>query len=262
MKKVKIIKNNKSKYKILAFIVLVCMVAVVIYSASLLLKDSSEYQEVNDTQEQIIDEVVNDSQTESSNNSNNSEFSVDWNKLLSINSDVVAWIYIPDTNINYPVVQGDNDNQYLHKNIYGKYSKGGTIFVEAYNTNPFENVNTIIYGHNLMNSKMFSDLRKYTNKKFFNQHNVVYIYLPNGEVREYKVISFHIVKSNDTKIYNPYVENINDYIDYALKNNKLSTSYTSSANDKIITLSTCTNRDDTDRYVLHAVYTDVNDAES
>lgn len=244
----KLKKDNKSKYKILAFIILVCILIISGIIISMLFKDYPEYQEVAETQEKVIDEVVEDVSDD------NEDISIEWNKLKSINEDVIAWIVIPDTNIDYPIVQGDNDNQYLHRSIYGKYSKGGTIFVEANNIVPFEDVNTIIYGHNLMNNKMFSDLRRYTNKKYAESHNIVYIYLPNGEKREYKVVSFHKVKADDVNIYNPYVENVSDYKEYMMKNNKISSEYQERTGDKVITLSTCTNGNDNERYVLHAVY--------
>ena len=85
--------------------------------------------------------------------------------------------------------------------------------------------------------------------------NIIYIYLPNGEIREYKVLSLHIVKADDKNIYNPYVTDIEKYSEFVFQNNKISgVNVEIYSNDNMITLSTCTNTDDNERYVLHAVW--------
>ena len=76
------------------------------------------------------------------------EFSINWEELKSINKDAIAWIKIDGTNISYPIVQGEDNEKYVKKDIYGKKSKGGCIFVDSKIKNPFRSLNTIIYGHN------------------------------------------------------------------------------------------------------------------
>ena len=178
------------------------------------------------------------------------EFSIDWDSLLAINEDIIAWIRIPDTNISYPVVQGSTNSEYIHKSIYGNYLKAGTIFVDSNISDPFNCANTIIYGHNLGNGTMFSDLRKYKNTEFGNEHNIIYIYFPDDTVLHYKFVSFHVVNSTNTNIYNPYVTDVVDYSDYVFADNYYPDTELKET-DRLITLSTCTNWGDT-RYVLHA----------
>lgn len=241
-------KQNKSRLlKALAFLLLIIIVGLIFYTGKEVADDYIEYKEVEDTQEEIIEQVV-DTSSETEN-----EFSIDWDELKSINSDVIAWVRIPNTNISYPVV---NSSKYLRKNIYGRYSKGGTPFVDDNIAKPFDCVNTIIYGHNLQNGTVFADLKKYSNQEYANAHSTVYIYLPDNTIRKYTIVSFHIVKATDTGIYNPFVEDVMEYKDVMLSNNVLK-NVDIDTNDKIITLSTCTNKGD-NRYVLHCKWQDDN----
>ena len=257
------IKENKGKLlKILAFLLFIGIVGEAIMMIKISFNDLKEYKEVKETQDQIIEEVVENSKNYEEDTKGvkkeKKPFSIDWNKLNKINKDVIAWIRIPNTSISYPIVQVQYDNsKYIHKNIYGKYSKGGTIFVDGNIVNPFNCANTIIYGHNLANNRMFSQLKKFSNSNFA-KNNHIYIYFPSGEIKEYKVISFHSsIKSDDRNIYNPYVDDITEYKSQLLKSTKWSSKdliEEININDEIITLSTCTNRDKNTRYVLHAVY--------
>lgn len=240
-------KKNKSKVlKTLAFFLLLVIAILLSLIGSTVVNDCDEYKEVENTQQDIIDDVVTEN--------DEYPFTVDWNKLKSINNDVVAWIRIPDTNISYPVVQGNSNNKYLRKNIYGNYSRGGVPFIDANISNPFKCTNTIIYGHNLMNGAMFSQLKNYSKNEYAEKHNIVYVYLPTGEIREYKVFAFHIVQATDKNIYNPYVEDIEIYKDYMMQNNKITNNDMEiQMSDEVITLSTCTNKGES-RYVLHCIY--------
>ena len=234
------------QYKALAFFLLLGIAILFSLIGSTVVNDYDEYKEVEDTQQEIIDDVVTENEE--------IPFTVDWNKLKSINNDIVAWIRIPDTNISYPVVQGSSNKQYLRKNIYGNYSRGGVPFVDANISKPFECPNTIIYGHNLANGAMFSQLKNYSKNEFAEEHNIVYMYLPTGEIREYKVFSFHIVQATDKNIYNPYVENLEEYKGYMMQNNKITNNDMEiQMSDEVITLSTCTNKGES-RYVLHCIY--------
>ena len=238
--------TDKSKVlKSLALFLIIIILILLSLIGKMIFKDIKEYKEVEDTQQKIIDDVV-------TKDDNDTVFSIDWNRLKAINEDI-AWIRIPDTTISYPIVQSDSNTQYLRMNIYGEYSRGGTPFVDSNIENPFSCPNTIIYGHNLMNGAMFSQLKKYSDSEFANKHQVVEIYLPTDEKREYKVVAFHIVQATDRNIYNPYVDKIEDYKKYMLQGNKVNNEDTELfESDKIITLSTCTNNGDS-RYVLHAV---------
>lgn len=243
-------KKNKSKeLKILAYFLALCIIILSVVIGNKVATDYNEYKEVNDTQEKIIDDVVDTS----SNDNQTKEFSINWSKLLSINADIIAWIRVPDTDISYPVVQGETNSQYLRKNIYGDYSRGGTPFVRAEQQEPFNCVNTIVYGHNLMNGKIFAQLKNYRNKSFADEHNKVYVYLPSGEIRKYQVYSFHTIEASDEQVYGLCVDSTLEYSKAMNKGNVLDTDIDIDDSTQVLTLSTCTNKGD-GRYVLHAVY--------
>lgn len=180
---------------------------------------------------------------------------IDWNKIKNINADVIAWIRIPNTNINYPVLKGQNDNTYLRHNLYHNYSRNGSIFASQFNKNPFNDFNTVIYGHNRENGLMFSQLKQYKNADFYNSHKYIYVYFPDGERRRYQIVSFHIVDDGDPKIYNYNIENFDEYKPFIDQNNILENIVLENDSEiqKVLTLSTCTNRKTNERYVVHAI---------
>lgn len=221
------------------------------YSVHMIYQSYSEYKQVDDTYNQVVDECVDNTET-STEQENVDVFQVDWDKLLNINSDIIAWIRIPDTKINYPIVKGSNNNEYLHHNIYGKYSKGGCPFVDSAMITPFNDLNTIIYGHNLDNGSMFSNVKKYKNKEYAKEHNIIEVYLPDGSVNKYCVFAFGEVDADDYDVYNIYVDDLSEYYEVTKKYNILEIDENYDASNPIITLSTCTNKNRNKRFVLQA----------
>ena len=101
---------------------------------------------------------------------------VDWEGLWEINPDVYAWISIPGTSIDYPILQHASDNTYyLNYNIDGSYGYPGCIYTENLNSKDFTDSNTVIYGHNMKNGSMFAGLHQFEDSNFFAQNNKVYI---------------------------------------------------------------------------------------
>lgn len=201
------------------------------------------------------DKIIDSNKTDVNEKDKNSNTEINWSKLLKTNKDVVAWIEIPNTNINYPVLKGKSNDTYLRTNVYKNHSFSGSIFVSEDNDKPFDDFNTIIYGHNLENGQMFSKLKKYKSQDFYQKHSIIYIHLPNGSTEEYKIVSFHEVNDADNDVYNLNCKDYSDYKQGVNKNNKLRSVYSfdDSSVKKVITLSTCTNRGTNKRYVLHAV---------
>lgn len=111
------------------------------------------------------------------------DLQVDWDALRAINPDVVGWIYIPGTIVNYPIVHTDNDEHYLTYDFNGQQGWGatfGSIFLQAANTGDFSDANNIIYGHHLNNGSMFACLADMQDDAGFNEHRTVYLLTPQG----------------------------------------------------------------------------------
>lgn len=110
------------------------------------------------------------------------EKKIDFIELKKLNQDVVAWIKIPGTRINYPIVQGSDDEEYLHQTFLKKRNSSGAIFLEAKCKKNFTSENNIIYGHHMRNGTMFADLVKLRDQKFVKKHDQIQLYLPEKTI--------------------------------------------------------------------------------
>ena len=123
---------------------------------------------------------------------------IDWNKLRKINPDIVGWIKIKDTKINYPVVKGKTNRTYLHTDFNKKYNYGGCIFLDYHDHKDLnKNQHSIIYGHHMRNGSMFADLTKFREENFAKKHLII-LYTPQ---KTYYLKAFSIYAKNaDSKI--------------------------------------------------------------
>ena len=175
---------KKTKKKILSKIIILVFLLIFIYSTyqvGIWLKGTIDTQRLETA---VFPTIIVD-------NEQNKTVNINYDKLEQINSDIIAWIKIRNTNINYPVLQGETDEFYLRKDIYKNYNFSGSIFVDSSTKQDFSDENTVIYGHNLKNKKMFSDLTKIYNGSLGNTVDVE-IYQKNGIKRIYNVISTYM----------------------------------------------------------------------
>lgn len=126
-----------------------------------------------------------------------------------VNNDIVSWIYIPDTNIDYPIVNGIDNNKYLDTLVDGSEGMNGTLFIDSRIEDYSKNL--VIYGHNMKDGSMFHDLRNYENREWRDKHKTVYLSFEDFKPKEYKVVYVAEVRSND-EIYDWIINNdINAY---------------------------------------------------
>ena len=110
---------------------------------------------------------------------------VDFDALREINPDIVGWIYIEDTNINYPIAQGPDNSYYLSR-MYNKQWDGyGCIFMDYLNSPDFSDPNSVIYGHHMQNGSMFQNLAGYKEQEFYETHKTAYLLTPD---KNYQII--------------------------------------------------------------------------
>ena len=120
---------------------------------------------------------------------------IDWNELAKSGKDIVAWLDIPALAIAYPVVQGDDNEFYLHHLPNGEYKNAGSLFMEAANSRNLTDINTVIYGHNMDNGSMFGKFRNMTEEDYKTQP---YLWLCTTEKAYlYAMISLHISRVDD-----------------------------------------------------------------
>ena len=187
-----------------------------------------------------------------------SQMAEHFEKLQEIAPDAYAWITVPGTQIDYPIVQHPTDNTfYLNHNPKGEYEFAGAIFTEDYNATDFEDPNTVIYGHNMKNGSMFQELHKFEDKAFFEEHPEFTIYTPD-EVLHYHIFAAytydnrHLLKEfdfDDSEVFRLYLEDI-------LGMKSMSANIDKNAeikeDDRIVTLSTC-NGINEQRYLVQGV---------
>lgn len=179
--------------------------------------------------------------------------------LKQTNPDVVGWITVPDTYIDYPIVKTNDNDYYLDRSFTGAHLNSGTIFVDFRNEGDLTDRNTVIYGHNMASGAMFAHLAKFKSSSFLKKQPYIYIQTENG-IYVYKVFSVY-----ETNKYNPYTRiyfsGDKDFLEWAksMKNSSIkNVSYSPKQDDKIITLSTCTNGfGDDGRLAVHAVLTEI-----
>lgn len=185
------------------------------------------------------------------------ESKINFKELSNINSDIVAWIVIDGTNINYPIVQSTNNTYYLKHSFYKKYSNYGTIYMDATANKDFSSSNTFIYGHYTANKSMFGELGNYMKQSFFEEHPYIIIYTPEKTIKA-EIFSVHVDDASSPSYQMNFTTNeaFKNYIDLmkqkSVINSGIEVDYTT---DKIITLYSCsreTNYQKQDRYYIHA----------
>lgn len=184
---------------------------------------------------------------------------VDFAGMWETNEDVYAWITIPGTVIDYPILQHATDNTYyLNYNIDGSYGYPGCIYTENLNSKDFTDNNTVIYGHNMKNGTMFAGLHKFEDAAFFEEHTKVYIYTPEKELN-YTIFAAYIYDDRhlmysfdfaDSEVYATYLEDIQNM---RSMNALIREDITVTAEDKIITLVTCIGNQPSKRLLVQAV---------
>lgn len=166
-----------------------------------------------------------------------------------ISDDMVAWLTMKDTSIDYPVMQGETNTEYLNKNPYGDYALSGSIFLDSNNAKKFDDGYSLIYGHHMENKGMFGALDDYENEKFVAQHKTGTL------VIEDKTLKLHVFAVLDVPATNDYVFNPTAHpVDEVVKEMKKYASYWDDSADvtgkQVIALSTCKSPESDDRTVV------------
>ena len=181
-------------------------------------------------------------------------YALDMSALQQINSDVRGWIQIDGTHVDYPIVQGENNEKYLRAAITGEANNAGSIFIDYRIDTPFNTKNTIIYGHNQRNSQMFHDLLLYENEGYYKDHPYIKVFTTDGEILLYRVFSAYYMTNTYTYKYKfPSDEVYQKYIDYMMGESIWFMGTKPTVDREVLTLSTCTNQFDDRRFVVHGV---------
>lgn len=173
--------------------------------------------------------------------------------LREVNPDVLGWIRIPDTKIDYPLMKGEDNDFYLHHTWDKQPNSVGSIFLEHLNSANLTDYNTIIYGHNMGNGSMFGELDNFTIQSHWEKHPYVYI-LTDAGVWRYEIFAFFRADVDSvTYSINPERDDTKrEFLNLSLENSKIDTGIVPDLTDRILTLSTCSGMDYSNRYVVQA----------
>ena len=199
--------------------IIICLIGVMCVSAYHILESCLEYNKARTEYNKIREVAFDDGE-------------IDWDALHKINPDIVAWISLEDSNIDYPVVKGSDNDFYLHRTVKKEYDLAGTPFIDCRVKEEFEDFDTIIYGHNMRDGSMFNNLNKYLEKDgFYETHRKLELITPENKYHLVVFAGFYTKAGSE--IYDD--EYIRQHIEEIANLGEVKVTPA----DKIVTLSTC-----------------------
>lgn len=166
-----------------------------------------------------------------------------------ISDDMVAWITIDGTNIDYPVMQGDNNVKYLNTDPFGKYSLSGSIFLDSRNSSDFTDDYSLLYGHHMEYGRMFGALDDFLDKSYLKSHCTGKLIVGKDAEKTYELEVFASMRANagDEEVFDPGKGDIRKFI------KQHSQVYTSEREGRILALSTCALNDSVSRTIVFCI---------
>ena len=193
------------------------------------------------------------------------EDSISLDELKKSNKDVIGWISVNGTGIDYPLVQGKTNTEYLSLNAEGRRASSGSIYLDYRNSPYFSDFSSVIYGHHMSHGSMFGDIDLYTDRDFFEMHRrgELYYFREDSTLLVHKEIEFFAfsacIDGYDDRVYGLKFDNDEekkDYIDYITSNADYVISSVADYKDKLIILSTCNRSMTNGRYILVGMLTE------
>lgn len=235
-------KSRRKKHDLLSWLIVITAVCVFVYAGFNLGMIAMKYWKVDHDNAELQKKSVTDGKKRKVKktfhyDSGALKRKINFSYLKKVNSDIVGWIYIPHTAVDYPILHGSYDGEYLHHNYMKRYSFAGSIFEESVNRTDFSDPNTIIYGHNMKNGSMFAGIRRYTRQQFMDSHPFVYVYLPDGSLNIYSVFSSSVIRT-DSPMYQTDID-YGTYIKKIRAIEKTKESIDEKTKSPLLMLSTC-----------------------
>lgn len=182
---------------------------------------------------------------------NTPDRTVDFAALRAINADAVAWLYCPDTVIDYPVMAADDYTYYLTHLPDGTYNINGSLFLDYGCASDFSERLSVIYGHNMKTEKMFGTLLGYKNQSYYDAHPCLYLYTESQNYR--LALVYGAVVSAAEWSENNYAHDADSLLDYARTHSTFTSQTACGADDRLVVLSTCSYEYDDARYIVIGV---------
>ncbi len=183
----------KAADALISFIVVLSLIIAGVYASYALWDNNRVYASAGDVQEDMIKLKPKIEEEESG---------PSFEDLLAVNSDVRAWVTLNNTEIDYPILQGATNLSYINTDVYGNFALAGSIFIDSRNDANFHDTYSLLYGHNMENSRMFGDLNLYKEENFFRENQTGTLILPD-RVYKLEIYACLIVPSSEDSIFDP-----------------------------------------------------------
>lgn len=238
--------------RIIRLLILLCG-AGLLFSALLLFSDSREYAAGEAAYEEmrLLGAAPSRNQQTDKGGEGQPEKIIDFPSLAEINEDITGWLFAPKQGIDYPVVQGGDNDFYLRRLFTGESNKLGSIFMDYRNQRDFSDKNTLIYGHNMRDGSMFAALTKYQDQSYYEEFPAMELYTPGGNFALHWFAG--MVVDGDYESVRRDFENEEDFLRYTEELQEAS-DFTApiliEGGERIITLCTCSYQYNNARYAL------------
>ncbi|MBQ9272313.1 MAG: class B sortase [Mogibacterium sp.] len=222
-------------------VIMVCLALIVVISGYKIFTILREYK-VNQAKYKEISEIASP---------NGFTGDIDFDKLAKVNPDVVGWLYYEGTVIDYPIVKGTDNDKYLYTSFDGSYGGCGTLFVDCVTEKPFEQFNTIVYGHHMKDGSMFNCLQKLKDPEYCKENPRLELITPKGKYH-LEICAF-LNQPSDSSIYTTNIEDSeqkNTYLDSMRGMADYTTDVPFDEDDRLVMLSTCAYEFENARYIV------------
>ena len=179
-------------------------------------------------------------------------------ELCKINPEIIGWLTVNDTTIDYPITQTNNNEKYVNTNAEGQYTLSGSIFLDYRNSSDFDDFNSILYGHHMEKKMMFGSLSDFSDKEYFDSHKYGNLFF-NGADHGVEFFALILIDAYNNNMFSPAIngqEQQQDFIDYLFSNAKHLRNISVTPEDHLILLSTCTSDITNGRYILVGKFID------
>ena len=248
-------------------VILICCIGFFVYHKWSVRQKELEFEKMREqetiTTEQpateIVAEVEQETETEEVDTTVYCDPVYDFDELHAQNKDIYAWIEIPGTKVDYPVLQSETDNYYLNRNVDNSSGYPGCIYTNACNQKDFSDYITVLYGHNMKNKTMFGSLHSFEDKDFFDENDKIYVYTEDRrltyEIKEavkytnaYIQVEYELDSATDRDLF---LKDLSQYLDSSVAHER--EDVTVEDEDKLLVLSTCVAGQSDHRYLIVGV---------
>ncbi len=252
-------KKRRKGAKILRGFLLLLFLGIFVFSGWKVLTIYREYHTGSSTYDRLAENVVQHPEAPLPEPSAQPEeprrlplLEVDFEALAGVNADVVAWLSAENESLDYPVVQGEDNDYYLNHLFDGTQNKNGSVFMDWRNATDFSDQNTLIYGHNMNNGTMFACLLDYSSQEYYEENPRLILVTPEESYYLYAFSGY--VTGPVSEVYQMQYASEEEYAAYLeeiRRNSDFVSDVEVSTQDRIVTLSTCSYVYQNARYVLH-----------